>query len=255
MDDVEVLSARIVRNEFTPHYHEGYSFGVILRGRCRFESGGQRHVAEAGDVFVIEPYVVHAASCPDEMDYRVVYCSPERLRLAAGGGATGPLGLAFPDVVYSARDASTSALGHAVVGVAASGEFGALEPVLCAFAARYGRPGPSSAHDGAQGHVARALALIDASVAERVGAPLCFAAVAAEVGITQAYLNRLFRRAVGLPPSAYVRQRRLQVAKALIRSGADLAGAAADAGFADQSHMTREFRRIQGVTPSAVARA
>jgi AraC-like DNA-binding protein len=38
-------------------------------------------------------------------------------------------------------------------------------------------------------------------------------------------------------------------ARRLIESGADLAQAAADAGFADQSHLTRVFRAMVGVTP------
>jgi AraC-like DNA-binding protein len=48
--------------------------------------------------------------------------------------------------------------------------------------------------------------------------------------------------------------RRLELARAAIASGAPLAAAAAGAGFADQSHMTRQFVRAYGLTPGRWAR-
>ncbi len=44
--------------------------------------------------------------------------------------------------------------------------------------------------------------------------------------------------------------RRLALARAAIESGQSLARAAAEAGFADQSHMTRQFKRTYGLTPA-----
>ncbi|MFY9613877.1 MAG: helix-turn-helix domain-containing protein, partial [Candidatus Dormiibacterota bacterium] len=43
--------------------------------------------------------------------------------------------------------------------------------------------------------------------------------------------------------------RRLALARAAIESGQSLARAASEAGFADQSHMTRQFKRTYGLTP------
>jgi AraC-like DNA-binding protein len=48
--------------------------------------------------------------------------------------------------------------------------------------------------------------------------------------------------------------RRLALARAAIATGEPLARAAADAGFADQSHMTRQFVRAYGLTPGRWAR-
>ncbi len=63
---------------------------------------------------------------------------------------------------------------------------------------------------------------------------------------------RLARTHVGMGPGAMIRRRRLQEAAARVRedSGADLASIAADLGFADHAHLTREFRRVLGFTPS-----
>src|SRR3712207_7247677 len=57
----------------------------------------------------------------------------------------------------------------------------------------------------------------------------------------------LFRsRAVGLSPVDHRRQLRVMAARAMIEAGDRLAEEAAPAGFADQAHMTRDFRKILG---------
>ena len=79
---------------------------------------------------------------------------------------------------------------------------------------------------------------------------LRIAEVADEVGIHPAHLTRVFRRQVGMPIGEYVHRLRVRHAsEALCRPGARLADVATSAGFADQSHMTRVFKRVTGVTP------
>jgi NAD(P)-dependent dehydrogenase (short-subunit alcohol dehydrogenase family)/AraC-like DNA-binding protein len=60
-----------------------------------------------------------------------------------------------------------------------------------------------------------------------------------------------FQRATGLPPHQYVIARRVERAKELLQSGADLslAEVAAHAGFSDQSQFSHHFKRLLGVTP------
>ena len=68
-------------------------------------------------------------------------------------------------------------------------------------------------------------------------------------------LARHFRRAFGTSPDRYRTRRRLDLARAAIENGIPLAQAAADAGFADQSHMTRQFGQAYGLTPARWANA
>jgi AraC-like DNA-binding protein len=48
--------------------------------------------------------------------------------------------------------------------------------------------------------------------------------------------------------------RRLALSRTAIESGLPLAQVAAEAGFADQSHMTRQFKRAYGLTPSTLGK-
>lgn len=82
---------------------------------------------------------------------------------------------------------------------------------------------------------------------------LSIADIAGNVGVHPVHLARVFRLYLGCAPGEYLRGRRLERAVALLGSGlASLADISADAGFCDQAHMTRTFRRRLGATPSAV---
>ncbi len=76
-----------------------------------------------------------------------------------------------------------------------------------------------------------------------------------QLGVSRYQLFRAFKRAYGLTPEDFRRQLRVERARALLARSETLAAIAADAGFADQSHMTREFYRLLGLTPGAYRRA
>jgi len=83
------------------------------------------------------------------------------------------------------------------------------------------------------------------------------AALAREVQVSERTLQRLAARFVGMPPQLLLRRRRLQEAAGRMRADPelDLGALAADLGFADQSHLSREFRSVLGATPRGYGRA
>lgn len=85
--------------------------------------------------------------------------------------------------------------------------------------------------------------------------PIRLETLAHAVGLSPFHLAKAFKDTLGVAPHQYVLQRRAQVAHDLLRSrhGHSLAQTAADAGFADQSHMGRAIRRVFGVTPGQLA--
>ncbi|MBB5744476.1 helix-turn-helix domain-containing protein [Brevundimonas variabilis] len=74
--------------------------------------------------------------------------------------------------------------------------------------------------------------------------------IAAEVGVHPVSLARRYRRHYRQSPAAAIRQARADRAAGMMARGSDLASLAADAGYADQSHMTRDFTSIYGLTPA-----
>jgi AraC-like DNA-binding protein len=68
-------------------------------------------------------------------------------------------------------------------------------------------------------------------------------------GLSPYHFLRAFHRRYGLPPHTYQLQQRIVLAKHLLARGMSIAQAAAEVGFADQSHFTRKFKALVGATP------
>lgn len=107
-------------------------------------------------------------------------------------------------------------------------------------------PEPSSAKDAAD-RVRRCLELDPSTNVD-------LAAVARETGMSRFRALRVFKRWYGLPPHAYQLHLRVSLVQKSLRSGVRPAEAAAEYGFVDQSHLTRHFRRLIGITPAVYAR-
>ncbi|HEX7181319.1 MAG TPA: AraC family transcriptional regulator, partial [Thermoanaerobaculia bacterium] len=91
---------------------------------------------------------------------------------------------------------------------------------------------------------------------ERFREPILLGEVASEVGVDPAHLARAFKESCGTTMGDYTRRLRLAFAlRRIAEEGSSLAGIAHEAGFADQSHFSRIFKRQTGMTPAAYRRA
>ncbi|BCJ41616.1 AraC family transcriptional regulator [Actinoplanes ianthinogenes] len=102
---------------------------------------------------------------------------------------------------------------------------------------------PHPARDGAErvGYVWAAL---------RRGGPVSIADLAAQVGWTPRHLTDRFRAELGLRPKEAARVARFDRARRALRPGVRLAALAAEHGYADQSHLVRDFQAFAGCAPS-----
>ncbi|BBH64117.1 hypothetical protein ACTI_08020 [Actinoplanes sp. OR16] len=75
-------------------------------------------------------------------------------------------------------------------------------------------------------------------------------ATAAALGISRRRLESLFQREVGITPGMVARTARFQRAVRMLAAGTALPRVAADSGYADQPHLTREVHALSGLTPA-----
>lgn len=87
-------------------------------------------------------------------------------------------------------------------------------------------------------------------VDQRLGAKLSLDDLACKAGVSRAYFARNFKSALGISLHQYLNQRRIGMARKLLRdSDLDLAQIAQELGFASQSHFSEIFRALVGCTP------
>ena len=254
---VDLLRARYVTHRYGRHSHETYTFGLIEAGVEEFDYGGSLLRAGAGAVALLNPDVVHTgqAGVPGGWAYRVLYPAIEVV-----AGVAAELGWrsgtpAFPQtVVYDSRSAALLRAAHVAAehGDALTSS-SLLNAALAGLLAAHARPAagrglPRSSR--APQAVGRARELIGQCLAD----PPSLDDLADATGLSVFALLRAFRCETGLPPHAYLNQQRVRLARSLLDCGVTPADVAAQAGFADQAHLTRHFKRVVGVPPGAYQR-
>lgn len=262
-DGVEHLHAHFVTHAFTPHSHEGYVIATFEAGAEAFRYRGAEHRAGPGFVALLNPGEVHTGQAAAEQGwvYRTLYPRAETVVRAAeqvfGAVRTPPY---FPHVVvFDPQLAATVRRYHELSerGDAAR-EAAWLELTALLLTRHADRAAPLPTVKPAPRAVQRALAYLDAHLGASLGAPggdaVTLAALGALTGLSPFALLRTFRRQMGMTPHDYVVFKRVARAKGLLLQGVPIAEVAFQVGFYDQSHLTRHFRRVTGVTPKVFVR-
>ena len=116
------------------------------------------------------------------------------------------------------------------------------------------QPGPDSGRVGSEPcRIRRAVALMEANFAAKLGRE----EMARAAGLSVSYFSKLFTQCIGLSPHQYLVRCRLRHAKKLLATleeNLSIVDVAAEAGFADQAHFCRHFRRAYGMSPLAFRR-
>jgi len=243
------------RHAFARHTHEQFGIGVIRRGAQVSHSGRGLVQAGPGHVITVNPGEVHDGAPIGDggRAWQMLYLDPDVVARAADELRADGRGFEFEhpalDRPALARDV-LALYAHATAGAAPL----ACEGLLLRILAQAGVP-PACARRHEPRAVPEAIRHARGLIDDDPAAAVSLADLAAACGLSRYQVLRAFASATGLTPHAYQMQRRLLLARSLIRRGTPLADAAAAGGFADQSHMTRLFVRAYGVSPGRYALA
>jgi AraC-like DNA-binding protein len=257
LDGVEALHATFVSHRYPRHLHEVVAVASVTLGAATFELEGQRYTAPAGTVFVIPPNSVHTGetATPYGYTYQVLYLEPIGVARSLGYEVEAPIAWqrSLTVMKHPALGASLSRLHGAMVSHEPDLEQGeALLKVVREILETYTAPLQTGSSWGQSNPgVARAREFIltnwreNSSVVE----------IAAVAGLSPFHLVRQFQSKLGMPPSAFRRALRVQIAQRMLRQGESVASVALACGFYDQAHLTRHFTRMVGVSPHRYAAA
>lgn len=246
--DISVVEA-CSDQTFARHSHVEFGVGMITRGAQRSWSGRGMVEAGQGDLITVNPGEVHdGAPIGEERAWSMLYFSPGLIGSIVADitdGKTVSWELHAP-VISDAKARSRFAALYAAVK---QGQEAADEHLLLLFGLLL-KEAPAEA-----AQAPRRLKQVQERIDDDPAAVHPLDELAALAGISRFQMIRRFARATGLTPHAYVVQRRIDLARSLIRTGTGLADAAAAAGFTDQSHLHRAFIARYGLTPGSFALA
>ncbi|HEV8337962.1 MAG TPA: AraC family transcriptional regulator [Candidatus Polarisedimenticolia bacterium] len=236
---LSLMRATYVRQSFPPHFHETFVIALNERGAHELLCGGERYLLSRADVGIIPPGVRKAA---------LLALYPETALMMSLARDLG-----FPGaVIHDPWLASKLVHVHPRSGATADGaeQDELIRDALGSLISRHAEASPLDPSSNQESEaVGRARSYLEAHHAEAIH----LEDLARIARMSPFHLLRQFHRHLGLPPHAYLVQVRVGQARELLAQELPPGRVAQEAGFTDQSHMNRCFKRIVGVTPGCYA--
>ena len=243
----EVFHAHFVDYAYPPHVHDAWTLFVVDDGWIRFDLD-RRHRGAGGErVTILPPGVVHDGRAAGRAGFRkrVLYLGTEVIDEGLAGRAVDD-----PDVgrlaLWRAVHRLDRALGQPDDALEAEARLATVAERLRAHLGER-PPEPAARHPARLAGDLREL--LDARLFE----PTTLAEAGHALGASPAHLVRSFTRTFGIAPHQYLVARRVDAARRRLLDGQPVARVAADVGFYDQAHFTRQFKRHVGTPPGRYA--
>jgi AraC-like DNA-binding protein len=254
---VKILRARYTGQSFSKHVHQGYCIGLVETGAHGFYCKGANHVGPPGSIILVNADEVHTGHNAREYTKDVLWCyhamypDPEKIRWALEYDNDDKVNLPwFVDPV--AKDPVSARLLANLFRSFAMGE--SILSRQCQFvtlvaqlADRFSR----SRHEKNVGNENIKINYVKEQLLDRLVDDISLSELAEGIGWSPSYLNRVFKKVIGLPPHAFQIQKRVEKAREYLEAGLNVSDAALSSGFADQSHLHRHFIKTVGVTPGS----
>jgi AraC-like DNA-binding protein len=244
---VEVFHAHTTEYAYPMHVHDEWTLLIVDDGAVRYDLDRNAHGTPHDTVSLLPPHIPHNGrpATPHGFRKRVLYLDTTRLDETLVGPAMDAPDLRDP--VLRRRVAQVhEALGN-------PGDVLEAESRLTLIGERlreHLRPRTVTAHPRTDPVLARRLReLLDARMVEG----LSLAEASRLLHAHPTHLVRTFGAAYGMAPHQYLMSRRVGHARRLLLDGLPPGEVAAAAGFYDQPHLTRHFRKWVGVTPARYA--
>jgi AraC-like DNA-binding protein len=237
----EVFHARFITHAYPLHTHDTWTLLIVDDGVIRYDLDRHHHGALGPAVTLLPPNVAHDGRAATSHGFRkrVLYLEAPVLGEDLIGAAVDRPSLA--DGLLRTR------IHQLHESLADPGDAFEAESRLALVADRLRvHLGQPPAHEPKRGLADELRDLLDAKLPEA----MTLAEAADTLGAHPAYLVRCFGARFGLPPHRYLTGRRVDRARRLLLDGAPAADVAAAAGFTDQAHLTRHFKRYLGTTPA-----
>ncbi len=248
---------RVARSShvFPRHFHDDiYAVGLMHRGASHCLGPGKDDaIVSQGQLCLINPGQVHSGVPVSDavISYTMLYLNQGLLKHLAEDLSRRPQAAPeFTALICDRRDLFEAL--HSLAICLARGDNLETESALIralgdVLRVHGGIPRGACGHDSS--FVRRAREMLAADLDRKV----TVRDMAAELGVSQYHFLRAFKRRTGVPPHVFRTQRRVELARTLVRRGAPLAEVAQLAGFSDQSHFTNTFKLYTGATPGQYA--
>ncbi|WP_018758301.1 AraC family ligand binding domain-containing protein [Paenibacillus terrigena] len=252
---VEAYRFEGIMQNFPNHFHDYYVIGFIEQGKRHVICNNEEFIVNSGDVVIFNPHDPHACAQIDgrSLDYRSLNIQPEVMRqyvMEITGTARFPR---FTKVViyHSELADSLRDLHRMICDEQPDFKKEELMMLLIEQLLTDYSDVETLGHDRElSAEIIAVSAYIDANYMRNIKLDQ-FSQL---TGLSKYYLVRSFTREKGISPYSYLETTRINNAKRLLESGVSPSEVAFLCGFSDQSHFTKFFKKLIGLTPKQYMR-
>ena len=238
------------------HSHDSFSIGVVTAGRSTYLNGRKLERIGAGTVVLMNPGDIHACNPDGEQpwSYRMLYVDvawlsglqhesgqedEQSFRAFSTTATRNPVLLSGLNRLY--RTLTDSTADQLQKHGAAIRYFSQVQQILA--------PGPADTAMANTPATNDRLSRAADYISDNFMRTLKLDEICAAADLSASYLIRAFNQRYGMTPHAYLLNHRIQYCRARLARGHAIAEVALAAGFADQAHLQRAFKRMVAATP------
>ena len=249
LDNLELLRVSNSTYDYPRHIHEEYCIGLVLQGAETHNSRGITQTVLPGGLILINAEEIHSNQS-FRTAYRVIKIRPKVLsRLASEVFERDSETPTFPNSVVKDPLVFRLLLNLHLKLERNVSPFEQESEFISAIGLLLARQNKNHSALKALGKEPRYVESVRDYLKSHYADNVSLAKLTAITNLSPFYLLRVFHKQVGFPPHEYQTQVRIAHARKLLRSGSSITEAALETGFFDQSHLSKNFKRIVGVTP------
>lgn len=238
---------------YAPHSHAHWSLGVVTAGRSTFCYRDATYQISAGDIVMMNPHWVHACNPIENQPwaYLMLYVDTEwlsELRYQLGLLNTPH----WQDIATAVVTQPALYAGYCDMAACLLDEQREIDDKQAALIEYLANIMQVLAQQSpaALPQAPRALEQVAAYLRANCSADISLERLCEQSGYSAGHLIRAFKQHFGLTPHAYLINQRIQMGQQALKQGQPIVEAALNAGFNDQPHFQRTFKRLVAATPN-----
>ncbi|WP_028402138.1 AraC family ligand binding domain-containing protein [Ectobacillus panaciterrae] len=253
--NIEAYRFKGIMQKFPAHFHEYYVIGFIEEGQRYLVCKGEEYIINPGDLLLFNPYDTHSCEQIDgkTLDYRCINVKPEVMKKAVleiNGNENLPC--FKQSVLYHSEIVSNLRELHLKISQGES-EFKKEELFLYLLEELIQThsdltilsPASETSHE---------IKTVCNYLEENYTKTITLNDLSNLTGWSKYHLLRSFTKQKGISPYSYLETIRVNHAKKLLEQGVKPIEVTFLTGFSDQSHLTKFFKRLVGLTPKQYMR-
>ena len=253
MNNLEIYKASYTTHTFSRHWHDGFGIEVIENGCEVFDYGGDKQWAPQRSIVLMNPGVIHTGAAANQQigwQYHIMYPGLECLqKIAEQINEKNSCIPYFPIPVVFDNECAEKLLNlfslfeHVPLSMEHQSVFINTMAIILQRHSTLRHIEMNRKKDN------KVVKVVKEYIHQYYSKSISLGELSIISGWSQFHLLREFEREIGIPPHTYQIFIRILKAKELLLKGQFILAVALETGFTDQSHFSRHFKRIVGITP------